>query len=206
MNMWRGLWFVVWFEVSCGAACVCGQGRAGLMVAVMARGVMTSRLNVSIGAVAKLATSGRCPDKLVAQTVAPFFPRCWHLTGAPISAGPPLPTNACVSEEFAPDEPGWGERGYAPRLMYLFSIALIRQLAGDVDGLGGAVVGHGHLHEHGVFDACAVLHAEIDQWGGVQVQYDEVGFHAWCDAANFVVEVQGLRGAAGGPVEGLGGG
>src|SRR5690554_4539360 len=124
MNMWRGLWFVVWVEVSFGAACVCGQGRAGLMVAVMARGAMTSRLNVSIGAVAKLATSGRCPDKLVAQTVAPFFPRCWHLTGAPISAGPPLPTNACVSEEFAPDEPVWGERGYAPGLMFCLLVAM----------------------------------------------------------------------------------
>src|SRR5690606_37716002 len=122
MNMWRGLWFVVWFEVSFEAACVCGQGRAGLMVAGMAREAMTCRSIVSIEADAKHATSGCCLAQLDARTVAPFLRQCWTVAGAPISAGPPLPTTACVSEEFAPVEPGWGERGYAPRLMYLFSI------------------------------------------------------------------------------------
>src|SRR5690606_33308058 len=36
----------------------------------------------------------------------------------------PLPTNACVSEEFAPDEPGWGERGYAPGAMFCLLVAM----------------------------------------------------------------------------------
>src|SRR5690554_7601444 len=106
MNMWRGLWFVVWVEVSFEAACVCGQGRAGLMVAVMARGAMTSRLNVSIGADAKLATSGRCPDKLVAQTVAPFFPRCWHLTGATLKPARCCPQTPVYQKSLRPTNRG----------------------------------------------------------------------------------------------------
>src|SRR5690606_5661664 len=128
MNMWRGLWFVGWFEVSFEAACVCGQQRAGLMVAVMARRAMTSRLNVSIGAVAKLATSGQCPDKLVARAVAPFYPRYRHLTGAPISAGPLLPTNAWVSEEFSRATNRCGVKG-AMRQDWLFACLWLCGLA-----------------------------------------------------------------------------
>ncbi|NYT44230.1 hypothetical protein H0A64_05220 [Alcaligenaceae bacterium] len=58
---------------------------------------MTARETAPFGAVAKLATSGQCPDKLVAQAIAPLNPRTALFRGVPISRQAQTPpTAACV--------------------------------------------------------------------------------------------------------------